>query len=303
MSAGMDQMPQRRAADKKTARPKTVRKLPLQQLKKELEAAHNVGIVKDLWKYGDNHLAKSHYRWWWEFVRAGSKDEKLTAELTQNKVTARAMQKVIADFDAANQDYEFDSADGVWGDYVTWWQRTGHHLFKELAVPYINPIEIRVDDEYGVEVPKILLEVPLNISRDLLRIQFDAVIDHYYPDKFMRHTASTAAYKIEPVIKDRTFEFAYLLAVWKLRQEDENMAFWEVHCRVQKDHKSLERLRDEENTSDEREELTKKAERAYKQADELMRNAMLGQFPKDDAFQKAKGRKSRSKNQQQHTPK
>lgn len=291
-------MPQRSAAQKKTARPKPARKLPLDELRKELEAAHTAGIVKDLWKYGDNHLAKSHYRWWWEFVRAGSRDEKLTVELKSDKVTAKTMQKVIADFDAANPEYEVDSTDGVWGDYVSWWRHVGHHLFKELAVPYINPLEIRVDDEYGIKVPRIVLEVPLNISRDLLRIQFDAVIDHYYPNKFMRHTASTAAYKIEPAVKDRNFDFAYLLAVWKLRQEDENMPFWEVHCRVQKDCKLLDRLRNQDNTSDEREEFTKKAERAYKQAEELMRNAMLGQFPKDDEFQKTKGRKSHRKKQQ-----
>jgi hypothetical protein len=297
MSAGMDQMPQRPAAKKKTARPKTVRKLPLAELKAELEAAHNRGIVKDLWKYGDNHLAKSHYRWWWEFVRAGARDEKLTAELKQNKLASRAMQKVIADFEAENPEYEIDSTDGVWGNYVAWWQYVGHHLFKELAVPYINPVEIRVDDEYGIKVPKIVLEVPLNISRDLLRKQFEAVIDHYYPEKFMRHAASTAAYKIEPAVKDRTFEFEYLLAVWKLRQQDGNMPFWEVHCRAQKDFELLNTLRDEDNTSDERQELAKKAERAYKQADELMRNAMLGQFPKDDEFQKTKARKPRSKKQ------
>lgn len=290
-------MPQRGAAQKKTARPKPARKLPLDELKKELEAAHTMSIVKDLWKYGDKHLAKSHYRWWWEFVRAGSRDEQLTVELKGDKVTAKTMQKVVADFDAENPEYKVDSTDGVWGDYVSWWHRVGHQLFKELAVPYVNPLEIRVDDEYGIKVPKIVLEVPLNISRDLLRTQFDAVIDHYYPDKFMRHTASTAKYKIEPVVNDRTFDFAYLLAVWKLRQKDENMPFWEVHCRVQKDYELIAKLRDDENTSDEREELTKKAERAYKQADELMRNAMLGQFPKDDEFQKSKGRKPRSNKQ------
>jgi hypothetical protein len=277
--------------DKKQTKRKSTanRKLTVEELRAELEAKHTNSIVKDLNKYGNDYLEKSHYRWWWEFVQVGVKNNTLRAELAEDRVTADTVAKLIDDFVAPQTDLGIDDFEYV-ENFGGWWERIGHQLFTELAVPYINPIEIRVDEDHGVNVPKIVLEVPLNISRKLLQQQFNAIIDHYYPEKFMRHAASTAVYKIEPATKDRFFEFGYMLAVWQHRQREDKMPLWEVHCLAIEDEDLRNKLRNNENTGDEREQYGKKVDRAYRQADELMRNALLGKFPKDDEFQKARGR-------------
>ncbi len=257
----------------------------VEQLREELRAAHSVGLVKDLWKYGDDHLAASHYRWWWEFVRVGANDPEISAQLAADEASSEKFQSIVLDF---NPDHD---------DFADWWQHQGRDLFKEVAVPYIDPKEIRIDEHHGIATPIVVMEVPLNISRDLLRKQFDAIIDHYYPKDFMRHSASTAKRKIMPAKKDRIFDFAYLLSVWRTKREDQGMPFWEVHCIAVNDERLRNMLRNQSNTSDERQELTKKAERAFNQADELVRNALIGLFPDDRMFQQKKrvGAKEQSK--------
>lgn len=250
----------------------------VEQLKAELKAAHTKGIVKDLWKHGDDHLAASYYRWWWQFVRVGANDQQLRDQLLADTAKATAFRAVVQDFVPNSEDFN------------QWWRDRGHALFKEPAVPYINPWGTRVATENGTDTPTLLLEVPLNISRDLLRKQFDAIVDHYYPDEFMRHAASTADRKIVPAKKDRTFEFEYLLDVWRHKRANPDMHLWEIHCVAIKDQDLQKRLKKEANTSDERQDLTKKVERAFKQADELMQNALIGSFPNDGQFQKKKGR-------------
>ena len=248
----------------------------VEQLRAELKAAHERPIVKDLLKYGDDHLEDSHYRWWWEFVRVGATDAALCTKLLADQDKAEKFRAVLSDFKSEDDDFS------------SWWKDQGRELFKETSLPYIDVIGTKIVNSDGVATPKVLLEVPLTMSRRLLRKQFEAIIDHFYPKEFMRHAASTARRKIEPAQKDRIIDYAYLLSIWTHRQSNPHLPLWEVHCLAMDDQDLRQRLGNDGNTSDERQELTKKAERAYKQSNELMENALIGAFPDDKLFQLAK---------------
>lgn len=246
------------------------------ELRTELERLHRNDIVKDLWKKTEDRLRQTHYYWWWRFVHAGAKQKSIRDELEADSKKADAFRSVIVDFELAHDNFD------------AWWADRGRALFQENTVPHIDPLGVKVIEKDGFATPIVFMAVPLSIAKELLVDQFKLVIDAYFPENFMRHAASTAERKIEPSQKDREFNYDYLLAVWTVRTANPNMPFWKVHCQAIDNTAMQKKLEAAGSASAERSSATRKAQQAYKQADELMRNALIGYFPKDDDFQKKK---------------
>ncbi len=264
------------AKDTKTVTITEVDASKVAEVKAELNQLHKNDIVKDLYKKSEDHLEQTAYYWWWKFVSAGVKQNSVIDELVEDKEKAHALQEVIADFEP-NSDV-----------FKVWWQRKGRDLFKEDTVPHIIPMGITAEAKDGFTTPYVALLVPLSISKKLLVDQFKLIIDSYFPENYMRHAASTAKRKIHPSKKDKAADFQYLLDVWTARTESPNLPFWQIHCIATKSEELLEELKRKDSAHPTKLKLKSQAEQAYKQADELMRNALIGRFPKDDDFQKKK---------------
>lgn len=269
-------MPDETAADDNAVTITDLDRSRVAQLRAELEGLHANDVIKDIWKKTEARLKQTHYYWWWEFVRTGVKHQQLIDEITADGVKAPALTSVRQDFEANDMTFE------------NWWVEQGRALFQENTVPHIEPIGVKVAEKDGFATPIVFIAVPLSISKDLLLEQFKLVLDSYFPENFMRHAASTAQRKIEPSQKDREFDYSYLLAVWNVRTSNPNMPFWKVHCKAKGDAKQLKELEVAGSASAKRAAATRKAQQAYNQADELMRNALVGYFPKDDQFQQKK---------------
>jgi len=272
------------AADRSSVTIAEIDTTKVAELRSELERLHKNDIVKDLWKKTEDRLRQTHYYWWWRFVHAGAKQKSITDELEAESKKADAFRSVIVDFDLAHDNFD------------EWWADRGRGLFQENTVPHIDPLGVKVVEKDGFATPIVFMAVPLSITKELLVEQFKLVVDAYFPENFMRHAASTAERKIEPSQKDREFNYEYLLAVWTLRTDNPNMPFWKVHCQAIGNTAMETELEAADSASAERSSATRKAQQAYKQADELMRNALIGCFPKDGEFQqKKRGEKSREK--------
>lgn len=246
------------------------------ELRRELEQLHRNDIVKDLWKKTEDRLRQTHYYWWWRFVHAGANQKSVRDQLLADSKKAATFQSVIEDFDLAC------------GNFDEWWSDQGRTLFQENTVPHIDPLGVKVIEKNGFATPIVFMAVPLSITKELLVEQFKLVVDAYFPKTYMRHSASTAQRKIEPSQKDREFNYNYLLSVWNIRTSNPKMPFWQVHCKAIGDNNQLKKLEDAGSASAKRSAATRKAQQAYNQADELMHNALIGQFPKDDQFQEKK---------------
>lgn len=287
-------MPDETAADSNAVTITDLDSSRVAQLRAELEHLHANDVIKDIWKKTEARLKQTHYYWWWEFVRTGVKNQQLLDEITADAVKASELTAVRQDFEADDMNFE------------NWWEERGRALFQENTVPHIDPIGVKVVEKNGFSTPIVFIAVPLSISKDLLLEQFKLVLDSYFPENFMRHAASTAQRRIEPSQKDREFDYGYLLEVWNVRTSNPNLPFWKVHCKAKGDDKQLKELEVVGSASAKQAAATRKAQQAYNQADELMRNALIGQFPKDDQFQKKKRggatsakKKSKKEKQQQ----
>lgn len=248
----------------------------VEEVKAELTQLHKNDIVKDLYKQSEHHLDQTAYHWWWQFVRVGITQSSIIKEISADAEKAKALQSVIEDFEP-NGDV-----------FKVWWQRKGRDLFKEDTVPHIIPMGTTAETKDGFTTPYVALLVPLSISKKLLVDQFKLIIDSYFPENYMRHAASTAKRKIHPSKKDKSAEFQYLLDVWVARRQNPKLPFWHIHCLANKSDALLAELKKKDSANSVKLQLKSQTEQAYKQADELMRNALTGQFPKDTEFQKRK---------------
>lgn len=279
------------AKDTKTVTITEVDASKVAEVRAELNNLHKNDIVKDMYKKSEDHLEKTAYRWWWEFVRAGVKQSSVIKQIAEDAEKAQALKGVIADFEPSGDAFR------------VWWQRKGRDLFKEDTVPHIRPLGITTETKDGFTTPYVAVLVPLSISKKLLVEQFKLIVDNYFPENYMRHAAGTAERKIHPSKKDKSIDYKHLLDVWVARQNNPKLPFWHIHCIATESDKLYEELKGKDSADATKLQLKSQTEQAYKQADELMRNALIGQFPKDDQFQeKKRGGESRNKKErnQQH---
>jgi hypothetical protein len=149
------------------------------------------------------------------------------------------------------------------------------------------------DNEYK-RTHGVVMVVPMTIGRELILQQFNVLLDIYHPGTDLkRHEHSTAKRKIFPKQRYRAKggDYAEMIGMWRAQRENirqkADEPLWKVYCRFTGDERLMRQLENRDEI-DQRIKLSKQAEQLYKQADELMRNAILGEFPKDSEYQKAK---------------
>ncbi len=233
-------------------------------------------------------LDKTLYRWWWEFQKAASDHPSVKREVAAKRAANRAEIE-------ENDGYFRDLGD----DFETWWGAGGKEIFREHDIPLVQVIGPKTKDNqfYG---KSMLVVIPLTISRELIIDQVWEALEVYHPkEKLRRHEHSTAARPLYAKQRQRDTSFGLLLNVW--REQEAHIAktgkqevWWKVYCRAIGKPQLIEELGQRgSHTLDQRLEYGKKAQDLYEQADELMRNAIRGEFPNDDRYQARKHPKKR----------
>ena len=276
----------------KSAREKA-KKSPITQ---KIRAKYPKTLHKELlgWRDRDGQAQvdpeETLYHWWWAFMRTAEAHPEVRAEALGTGAEAQARTDALA---------ETKLAFGDLGDkFGAWWHRVGEKIFAEDTVPLIHVLKPDPDDEAYKRDVGVVMIVPMTISRTLLMEQFKVVLDVYHPNaEFKRHEASTAKVKLHPRKRDTEVEYERLLAVWRAKRAndklpaDQRQDEWAVYC----DAFGLGNLKAKlsvKNASLDRAKLAKDIRNLYAQADELMRNAVIGQFPNDEKYQASKGRMS-----------
>lgn len=234
-------------------------------------------------------LDKTLYRWWWEFQKAASDHPRVKREVAAKRAANRA--------DIEENDGHFrDLGD----DFETWWNAGGQEAFREIDIPLLQVIGPKTEDSefYG---KSMMVVIPLTISRELIIEQVWEALEVYHPkEKLRRHEHSTAPRPLYAKQRQRETPYGLLVNVW--REQEAHLAktgkpevWWKIYCRAIGKPELIETLGQRgAHTLDQRLEYGKKAQDLYEQADELVRNAIRGEFPNDDRYQARKHPKKRT---------
>ena len=269
----------------------------------KIEQKYPKNLHKELLGWRDNgtriEIAPelSLYRSWWEFMRAAEDHPIVEIEAVGTGEGTKEKAKRLK---------ETTEAFGKLGrDFLMWWKLTGQNVFAEETIPLIQVIKPEPDDEEYKREHGVIMIVPMTISRPLLMQQFKIVLDVYHPnDQFKRHAASTSQLKLYPRKRDIDVDYDQMLKIWRAKRANvalnkkDQKSDWEIYCdALGLDNLKLELSNDQltqenrEIVGTKRQQMARTVNNLYAQADELMRNALLGQFPNDQGFQQKKGRK------------
>lgn len=82
--------------------------------------------------------------------------------------------------------------------FEEWWLKRGFGIFSEKR-PFNKIAVDNQEDEFGINVPILSIEIPLNVSPRTLRNQFDNLLEQYHPHykDFDRWKASTAPARLQ----------------------------------------------------------------------------------------------------------
>lgn len=261
-----------------------------QELKREFPR----DLHKEIWGHLNKSPDKTLYRWWWELMRASADFPAVRDELASSPKSQTAITKTEAQFGALGNDFS------------EWWDKDGVDLFAENGVPLVSVLMPMPDDEAFKKANGVVVMIPLDISRQLILKQLNIILKAYHKGgKLKRHAASTSKIRIFPRQMYPDTDYATLIAFWRAKQSDlkagSEKAWWEIYCDATNDEKLREEIkpfvpteRNEETiarialAADVRLKLGKQAETLYQQADVLMKNAIRGEFPRDDGFQAKK---------------
>lgn len=267
----------------------------------QLEQKYPRNLHKELlgWRNPDGaprvNPEETLYRWWWAFLQAANEHPEVKADAIGSGAQAAARAEKVAKVEQGFGD--------LGGDFGAWWHRVGSKIFAEAGVPLIHVLKPAPSDEEFKREHGVIMIVPMTISRELLLEQFNLMLDIYHPGKQLRrHEHSTAEWKIYPKQRYADVDYEQLLKVWREKRRNDQQSApkpaWEVYCNalgldVLKEKLARTNLDEaaKRDVAQERIRLGRMLDQLYKQADELMRNSVLGEFPNDDAFQaKKRGR-------------
>jgi hypothetical protein len=230
-------------------------------------------------------LQSTLYNWWWEFQRAARDFPKVREDvIAKSEAHAEALAK--------NDRYFGELGD----DFLKWWDAGGHAIFREEDIPLISVLAPKTLGDKFIEENGVILIIPMTISRELIHKQLDEVLEVYHPgDKLKRHKFSTADRPIYSEHRYRTTDFSFLIEVWRRKQKklksDTDDSWWEIYCDATGDELLKTKLEgNNANNVGDKIHYAKRAKEAFDQASELIRNALIGEFPKDDAYQARKKR-------------
>jgi hypothetical protein len=137
--------------------------------------------------------SESIRRWWWEYLRL-SKDYWFlcrTCAEGRPQTYDEKLAQIFIDFGNVHE-----------GSFEDWWRRTGSDLFAEQELPpRVQQITSADTAVPGNRVGKILVEIPLQLTRETVQKQISEILD-LYSDQRPRHRyeTSTSKYPIEPVL-------------------------------------------------------------------------------------------------------
>lgn len=128
-------------------------------------------------------------RWWWEYLRL-SKDYWLVCQTAVDGIPETSDERLAQIYLDFGNIYDCSFED--------WWRRTGSQLFKEQQLPprvqQITSFESAVS---GNRAGKILVEIPLQLSRESIDKQINTILDAYADQRpSNRLETSTSRYPI-----------------------------------------------------------------------------------------------------------
>lgn len=217
------------------------------------------------------------YRWFYEYVRAAREISTVREDLAQTPEMAQAI----------------GATDDVWGDlgasFDDWWAARGQQLFAEHDIPRVKVLNGRPDQEQVRRDVGMLVAIPLNVSRDILLEQLNFVLAAYHPaDALRRHEYSTATIKLFPRERYPATDYEFLLKIWSAARpiidHGEQVKWWRVYAEASGlDQATVAQLElNKEADINTRDRMNRSAKKLYKQAERLIKNAAIGQFPKDE---------------------
>lgn len=264
-------MPRRKLSTKDLAEPITP-----ENFEETMAELYPSDLHKEAYWTGED-ANQTLYRWFYEYVRAARETGTVRDDLAQNPELAQAI----------------GTNDQLWGDLGTdfddWWAARGHQLFAEHDIPRVKVLNGRPDQEQVRREVGMLVAIPLHVSRDILLEQLNFVLAAYHPaDALRRHEYSTAAIKLFPRERYPATDYEFLLKIWRaarpIKDRGEQVKWWRVYADAaglgQKTIQQLEQNADADDAT--RDRMTRSAKKLYKQAERLIRNAAIGQFPKDE---------------------
>ena len=243
----------------------------------EAAAPYNTNLLKELVEsYRGDLSAKAEaslaeqslYGWWWRFLKA-SPEYPPTGEALNDQ----RKKSLYEDFGDLGE------------DFGEWWAYRGRYLFREQAmVPLVRVVGRAGDRNIYGHTQSLTLEVPMTITREALLEQLNYIFDRFHPgEKLLRHAHSTAQRKIYPRVRYRRDKLKNLLEVWKLHTERSKLSWYEIGAQLNlsASHVILDRDSAAEQTA-KRTSMAVVAKRLYTQANKIMANALIGEFPRDD---------------------
>ena len=278
---------------------KTLRKIKVigDDLAQTLKARYPEDLHKQLWGYMDQKANDSLYRWWWEFQKASQEYPAIREELAAEPEQLLKMQANDEAFGPLSHKFE------------TWWEHGGRRKFAEDGVPLISVLsDISPDQKEEIRKNGIDIHLPMSIPKELILEQVAVMLEVYHlGDKLKVYEASTATIKIHPKERYREASYDLMIKIWKARQRYPaftlphhrdpqstsrrkiwDVPWWRIYCEATEDPQLAAWLEDRQGHDTEaaaraakRQKLTKLSEKLFEQADDLIRNAICGKFPKE----------------------
>ena len=208
----------------------------------------------------------SYYYWWWAFLRES--DEYRQARKGEG---TEAMLQMADDF-------------GQLGDHFpTWWFKRGRDIFAEkMAFPQVRKLHSKDLENYEPNKNKLMLEIPLTIRRSTLLKQINKILDAEHEGAALRlHKFSQAQRRIYPKQRIRKTTFKPILDVWQMRKTDKDMPFWQIGELLRLSPSFIVGPADDTDTvAYKHRNMTLTVQRLYRKAQELIKFAARGDFPR-----------------------
>lgn len=264
-------MPRKKLSTKDLVEPITS-----QNFDQTMQALYPDDLRKEVYWTGEQPN-QTLYRWFYDFIRAAREISTVRDEMAVRRDWAQAMEET----------------DRLWGDLGTdfdsWWAAGGEQLFSEHEVPRVKVLNGKPDQEQVRREVGLLVAIPLHVNRDILLEQLNFVLAAYHPaDALRRHEYSTAAIKLFPRERYPATDYDFLLKIWRaarpVKDSGEQVKWWRVYAEAagldQSTIAQLEQSADADDAT--RDRMTRSAKKLYKQAERLIKSAVIGQFPKDE---------------------
>jgi hypothetical protein len=254
-------------------------------------------LHKEIWAHDGVKPIDTLYYHWWQFMRASQDFPDIASEISKDPNKAEAINDLKVLFGDLGNDFD------------KWWSEKGSSIFAEDGVPVCTVFAPMPEDEEFKKRDGVMVLIPLTINRQLIQEQLDYILNEYHPgNELKRHSASTASVRIYPRVNYPNTKYDVLVSLWRERQTslkaNDNRPWWEIYCDAINDHKLKQKLMPSKrnpnaNNGKSSEDIkadnkakgalrikySRRAEVLYQQAEELMTNAIQGDFPKDDHFQ------------------